>query len=292
LCLSSVTSELQVLSDVFPDKEVIKKLLHDVPGKLEQVAISMETLHDLNTLTIEEAVGLLHAVELLTEEEWMACMESRDGSGSKSETHRGGVNDDDGKNRGGKAGGEQKSQAGWDDLCDYCGKKGHWAKECHMKKRDEAAQAHVAQGAEEEQSLLLAQCVTLDSTTSIINPTPMSHPSSSSAPRHTVPSSPTAPRRIIHIEDQKVFTDPGPAQEGNHARWVLDTGATNHMTGSRDIFAELNLQIRDTIKFSDGFVTKIEGRGSIILACKNGRHHTLTGVYYIPCLRASIISLG
>ena len=64
------------------------------------------------------------------------------------------------------------------------------------------------------------------------------------------------------------------------------------MTGSRDLFAELDLQICGTVKFGDGSITKIEGRGNIILVCKNGGHRTLTDVYFIPRLKASIISLG
>jgi hypothetical protein len=46
------------------------------------------------------------------------------------------------------------------------------------------------------------------------------------------------------------------------------------------------------VKFGDSSITKIEGHGNIILACKNGGHRTLTDVYFIPCLKASIISLG
>jgi hypothetical protein len=78
-------------------------LLHAVPEKLEQVTISMETLLDLNSLSIEEIVGHLWAIEqrkklpgskeigrrlLLTEEEWLACMKSREGSGSNSGARR------------------------------------------------------------------------------------------------------------------------------------------------------------------------------------------------------------
>jgi hypothetical protein len=73
---------------------------------------------------------------------------------------------------------------------------------------------------------------------------------------------------------------------------VLDTGATNHITGSKEIFAELDTQIYGTIKFSDGSITNIEDRGTIILTCKNGKHRALTGVYYIPRLKASILSIG
>jgi uncharacterized protein YfkK (UPF0435 family) len=45
------------------NKEVIKKMLHAIPDKLKQVAISMETLLDLDALSIEEDVGQLCVVE-------------------------------------------------------------------------------------------------------------------------------------------------------------------------------------------------------------------------------------
>jgi hypothetical protein len=64
------------------------------------------------------------------------------------------------------------------------------------------------------------------------------------------------------------------------------------MTESWDIFAELDSKIYGTIKFGDGSITKIEGQGSIILTCKDSGHCTLTRVYFIPRLRASIVRLG
>jgi hypothetical protein len=59
LCITALANELRVLGNGITDKEVVKKMLHSVPEKLEQVAISMETLLDLNSLSIEEAVGHL-----------------------------------------------------------------------------------------------------------------------------------------------------------------------------------------------------------------------------------------
>jgi hypothetical protein len=37
---------------------------------------------------------------------------------------------------------------------------------------------------------------------------------------------------------------------------------------------------------------EIKGVGSVILTAQSGEHRLLTGVYYIPVLRNSIISLG
>jgi hypothetical protein len=54
---------MHVLGDEITDKEVVKKMLHSVPEKLEHVAISMEMLLDLNSLSIEEATDHLCVVE-------------------------------------------------------------------------------------------------------------------------------------------------------------------------------------------------------------------------------------
>jgi hypothetical protein len=63
LRITALANELWVLGDDITDKEVVKKMLHSVSDNLEQVAISMEMLLDLNSLSIEEAAGHLWAVE-------------------------------------------------------------------------------------------------------------------------------------------------------------------------------------------------------------------------------------
>ena len=75
-------------------------------------------------------------------------------------------------------------------------------------------------------------------------------------------------------------------------RWYLDSGASNHMTGSKASFSELDGDVTGMVKFGDGSRVAIQGRGTIIFRCQNGEHRALTDVYYIPQLRSSIISIG
>ena len=81
-------------------------------------------------------------------------------------------------------------------------------------------------------------------------------------------------------------------EQQEHRRWVLDTGATNHMTGAKSAFSELDSRIRGMVKFDDGSVVEIEGHGTILFVGKGDNHHKLTGVYFIPRLKANIVSLG
>ena len=65
------------------------------------------------------------------------------------------------------------------------------------------------------------------------------------------------------------------------------------MTGARSAFSELNSGIRGTMNFGDGSVVEIEGRSTILLFInKRGEHHKLTKVYFIPRLKANLLSFG
>lgn len=85
------------------------------------------------------------------------------------------------------------------------------------------------------------------------------------------------------------------ANEGKHFEsnlWYLDNGASNHMTGQKSKFNELDERITGRVKFGDGSTVEIKGRGSIILKCKDGQEHVLKEVYFIPNLCSNIISIG
>jgi hypothetical protein len=57
--ISTMANQCRSFEDDISDKKVVKKMLQSMPEHLEQVVISMETLLDLNTLSIEEATAYL-----------------------------------------------------------------------------------------------------------------------------------------------------------------------------------------------------------------------------------------
>jgi hypothetical protein len=186
-----------------------------------------------------------------------------------------------------------------------CGKKGHWAKDCwsKLKKR----KAHVAQTEEEEESsMFLASVGDFISNTSALE---QGGDCEDSNGDDTSPSEDLQPTVIgqylgvrvdeapdqkrVELSEERVFTHIGAnGEHRDHRRWILDTWATNHMTGARKAFSELNSRIRGSVKFGDGSVIEIEGRDTILFVDKGREHWQLTSVYFIQCLKANIVSLG
>jgi hypothetical protein len=64
------------------------------------------------------------------------------------------------------------------------------------------------------------------------------------------------------------------------------------MIGRREFFTELDSSVQGSVKFGDASGVEIKGIGSMIFTAKSGEHRLLTGVYYIPALRNSIINVG
>jgi hypothetical protein len=313
LRIVGLANQVRTLGWDISDADIVTKMLQVVPDHLSQIAIAIETFLAVDTLSIEEVVGRLRQVEerrkkklgmsptppadqiydkqgrlLLSEEEWLAKLKrcGDDGSGGSISGGK-----KFGKPRRGRGSGGANGGGGAtcdpnkppSTLCFKCNKVGHWARYCPNKPKK--GQAHVAQGEEDEHSLLMAHAVIS------LNPSPASPASTPARSIRAVTPSPPPPRRV-DIREDRVFAQLGPHADPEPHRWVLDTGATNHMTGERSAFSQLDNIVCGTVRFGDGSVAEIEGSGTIVFSCKNGEHRALTGVYYLPRLTANIISVG
>jgi len=156
--------------------------------------------------------------------------------------------------------------------CRNCGIYGHWAEDCKRPKKERKEEAHHAQADTDHPSILLATVHAV-----------RVHPCGDEQPRGCVT------RQVVHLHEKKVHPD-----ESDEAGdvWVLDTGASNHMTGHREALASLDTSVRGTVRFGDGSLVEIEGISSVVLQSKAKGHKVLTEVYFIPKLKSNIVSLG
>jgi hypothetical protein len=89
-----------------------------------------------------------------------------------------------------------------------------------------------------------------------------------------------------------VFTHFDEEKECDVGTGVLDTGATNHMSGCRVAVMKIDTAVLSTVHFGDDSVAWIEGHGTIVFVCKNGESRSFDGVYFIPHLTTKIVSVG
>jgi hypothetical protein len=303
LRLSGLITSLATLGNTIEEPKVVEKLLNSVPEHLSQVAISIETLLDIDSISLEEVTGRLRNAEekcagkkkpaaesgklMLTEEQWQARMKERrqnDGGsssgGSKGTNHR--RRGRGHKAEGGNSGAKEMNRDSARDTCRNYGKPGHWAKDCRKPKKTE--EAHLVQGDEKEDGTLLlmrAGPMRLE-----LDTPPLLH----AAPTPVSASPPTPPWPLKAVEANFLAqVDGGEKHAGD--LWYLDTRATNHMTGARDVFSELDTNVHGNVKFGDGSVMRIEGRSTVLVTCRSEEHKALTGVYFIPRLSNNIVSL-
>lgn len=245
LRLSTILSDLELLGDPEDERKAVRKFLRVLPRKYRQMASSIESLLDLNSMSIEELSGRLLVVEeneaidgadpsgqlLLTAEEWRAREKRQDG-GSGSDNRQG-------KSRGKgrddrRPAGEGTHPSNKEDACRYCGKKGHWARECRKKKRDEEKnEAHLVQGEDDADPAMLLAEIQLDAPLDITNPA-----APDAAAAAVTPSAPE--RALVFLNEEKAKVVPGRDDEPVDRTWYLDTGASNHMTGDRSAFVTLD----------------------------------------------------
>lgn len=279
--LNGLVANIRALGETVDEGYVVKKLLRAVPTKFLQIASTIEQFGDLDKMSIEEAVGSLRAHEerlkgqndsgrgqqlLLMEEEWLEKgkeegqllltkeeWQRRSSSRNKNNT---------GDYRTGKEGirgGRDKSKV----RCFNCLAYGHYTAECRKPKKDkeQRLEANMIQTQDDEPALLMMK---------IQNN-----------------------RVLLSEENVKPWLKrEKEIKPGGSNVWYLDNGASNHMSGERSKFKELDKKVTGQVRFGDGSTVDIKGKGSILFKCKNGEGKLFNEVYYIPTLCNNILSLG
>lgn len=261
---------------------------------------SRYVLLDVKTLSIEDLVGRLKVAEdrfevdsiterigclMLSEEEWLSKYRHRlipESSSSGGGEKQGRYNP--AKQKGGGRGEKKEPVLKLTSegtprrkgRCRNCGIYGHWKQDCKRppkKERKEEAH-HVQADADHQPALMLA-------TVNSVHVERRTH--------CTTASLSSTWNQVVHLNEKKVF--PADRDESKDV-WVLDTGASNHMTGCREVLSSLDTSVRGTVRFGDGSLVEIIGIGSVVFQTKEKGHKVLTEVYLIPKLKSNIVSLG
>ncbi|GKA19027.1 zinc finger, CCHC-type containing protein [Tanacetum coccineum] len=276
--LTTLVNKTASLGHTIKDEELVRKLLNAVPDRYLQIVASIEQYSDLDEMTLEEAIGRLKTYEerikykkgkeVDNQEKLMFTRHENKGRFSRGRG-RGKHKFSQGRNRENfkteRKDGEtshknfnnNSKRSNYDTsklTCFNCNKIGHISPKCPDRaKRNE--QSHLVEE-DLEPTLLMA---------------------------------------TLEDEDQNVSLheeDIGHKETNKESLWYLDNGASNHMTGIREHFKELDEKVSGKVKFGDGSYIEIKGKGSIIIECDDDKQRIISHVYYIPNLKSNLLSLG
>lgn len=73
--------------------------------------------------------------------------------------------------------------------------------------------------------------------------------------------------------------------------WFLDSGCSNHMTGNKKWFSEMDENFRHSVKLGNGARMVVQGKGSIKIRV-SGMIQIIQDVYYVPELSNNLLSIG
>ncbi|XP_020249218.1 uncharacterized protein LOC109826605 [Asparagus officinalis] len=276
--LTTIVNKIRALGDKIDEAYVVKKLLRAVPPKFLQIASTIEQFGNLNTMAVEEVIGSLKTHDerlrgygdneeehvLLTSAKWKGKQVKGEGESSSNSYKGRGTSSGRGHGRGcGRGRGRGHSEGG------------RWNESNHRerkfdksKKKDERAYLAEVQGDDEEPALLATEICEIENHAQLAT-------------------------EGVMLYEEKVKPKLDGEEEVVHENtvWFLDTGASNHMTGCKKWFSELDETITGKVKFGDGSVVDIQGKGTVMFQCQNGEHRLFTSVYFIPRLRSNIVSL-
>ncbi|CAL2228257.1 unnamed protein product [Prunus armeniaca] len=80
--------------------------------------------------------------------------------------------------------------------------------------------------------------------------------------------------------------------ETDQETWYVDTGCSNHMSGCKSSFINLNESFHTVVSFGDKSTVKVMGKGDIQIKTKNDFIETISNVFYIPDLKTNLLSAG
>ncbi|KAG7533498.1 Zinc finger CCHC-type [Arabidopsis thaliana x Arabidopsis arenosa] len=258
--LSEIASKSAALGKNIESTKLVKKFLKSLPRKKYiHIVATLEQVLDLKNTTFEDIVGRLKTYEeRIDDEEEVQEDQSKLMYTNTEPTYQGDYRN---RGRGGRGfyRGRGRGRNGGRDLsqitCFRCDNKGHFASQCpdRLLKLQEA-QENEAKDTQNADELMMHEVVYLNE-------------------KHCVPSS-----FETNINGEEC--------------WYLDNGASNHMTGDKRYFDQLDKTITGKVRFGDDSRIDIKGKGTIAFTDANGKSRVMTDVYFIPDLKSNIISLG
>ncbi|KAD5802841.1 hypothetical protein E3N88_14201 [Mikania micrantha] len=100
-----------------------------------------------------------------------------------------------------------------------------------------------------------------------------------------------APMHAAYNSDFALVASTGNVKNNAHL-WFMDSGCSNHMTGSKESFTVLDETFKLEVNLGDKKKLGVESRGTVKIPLKNDKYKLLDDVYYAPRLEYNLLSVG
>lgn len=287
--LSAFTSVLSQLQDSglqsFDDKLKAILLLMTLPDTWETLVVS---LSNSSSLTYDGVRG-----SILNEE---IRRKSSGESGSSAYNARGRSQKRDAGNR---TQNRSKSKTKDKDVtCYQCGRKGHKKPDCRYfkKEQERKKEAQDKKKKDEKKGEKSAGDSSKDAENANVSSSVVIEELSDLEEILVAASCPSdlvvANAEDMLISQKDVIDALLSANDGLSQSWIVDSGASFHVTPSLECFATYVAGNYGKVYLGDNFACNIEGMGTMRLALNNGQELLLNDVRFVPGIKKSLLSVG
>nr|GEV18401.1 zinc finger, CCHC-type [Tanacetum cinerariifolium] len=273
--LTTLVNKAASLGHTIEDQTLVRKLLKAVPDRYLQIVASIKQYSDLSEMTWEEAIGRLKTYEerikykrgkqVDNQEKLMFTRHENKGKyfrvrgrgkhrfsqGRNHENFKEERKDGETSHKNYNRNNFKKSSYDTSKLqCYKCKKIRHIAPNCPQRTKPNEQSNLV----EEDLEPTLLMAILKDS---------------------------NEEKHVKKVEEQKVSLheeDVGYKETNMDSLWYLDNRASNHMTGVREHFKELNEKVSGKVRFGDGSYIEIKGKGSILIECNDEKQRIISHV--------------
>ena len=89
---------------------------------------------------------------------------------------------------------------------------------------------------------------------------------------------------VVEVEVNHLFMADGGSLEEQGCVWLIDSGCSNHMTGIKSLFQELDETVHQILRLGDNNEMKVAGVGTVALRTSSRRLRIIEQVQYVPNL--------
>ncbi|OIT27673.1 retrovirus-related pol polyprotein from transposon tnt 1-94, partial [Nicotiana attenuata] len=88
-----------------------------------------------------------------------------------------------------------------------------------------------------------------------------------------------------------LFSNSG-VEETKGNEWFIDSGCSNHMSGNKKLFTDLDETFRGTVRLGYNAKVPAVGKEKIRITVKDGSSNFISDVFYVPSFHHNLLSLG